>query len=76
VGDNYAEVDTRVVAKNGDQFPVVYMVKRTGGDWKVYDVVIDNVSIDNNYRSQFDRVISRSSYQDLLKRMKQKLDAS
>jgi phospholipid transport system substrate-binding protein len=76
VGDNYAEVDTRVVAKNGDQFPVVYMAKRTGGDWKVYDVVIDNVSIDNNYRSQFDRVISRSSYQDLLKRMKQKLDAS
>jgi len=76
VGDNYAEVDTRVVAKNGDQFPVVYMMKRNDGDWKIYDVVVDNVSIDNNYRSQFDRVISRFSYQDLLKRMKQRLDAS
>lgn len=75
VSDNYAEVDTRVVPRNDDEFPVVYMLKRTGGDWKVYDVVVDNVSIDNNYRSQFDRVISGSSYQELVKRMKQKVDA-
>jgi phospholipid transport system substrate-binding protein len=67
VGKNYAEVDTQVVGKNGDQVPVVYLVKRKDGDWKVYDVVVDNVSIDNNYRSQFDRVISRSSYQELVK---------
>ena len=52
------------------------MLKRTDGDWKVYDVVIDNVSIDNNYRSQFDRVISSSSYRELVKRIKQKVDAS
>jgi phospholipid transport system substrate-binding protein len=76
VGKNYAEVDTQVVAKNGDQVPVVYMLKRTDGDWKVYDVVIDNVSIDNNYRSQFDRVISQLSYKALVKRMKQKIDAN
>jgi ABC-type transporter MlaC component len=43
VGKNYAEVDTQVVAKNGDKVPVVYMLKRTDGDWKVYDVVVDNV---------------------------------
>lgn len=76
VGTNYAEVDTQVVGKNGDQVPVVYLVKRKDGDWKVYDVVVDNISIDNNYRSQFDRVISRSSYQELVKRIKQKVDAS
>ena len=76
VGKNYAEVDTQVVGKNCDQIPVVYMLKRTDGDWKVYDVIVDNVSIDNNYRSQFDRVISRSSYQELVKRIKQRVDAS
>ena len=76
VGTNYAEVDTQVVAKNGDQDPVVYMLKRTDSGWKIYDVIVDNVSIDNNYRSQFDRVISRSSYQELVKRIKQKVDAS
>ena len=73
VGTNYAEVDTQVGARNGDQVPVVYMLKRMGGDWKVYDVVVDNVSIDNNYRSQFDRVISSSSYQELVKRIKQRV---
>ncbi len=76
VGTNYAEVDTQVIRRNGDQIPVVYMVKRTDSDWKVYDVIVDNISIDNNYRSQFDRVISRSSYQELVKRIKQKVDAS
>jgi phospholipid transport system substrate-binding protein len=76
VGTNYAEVDTQVGARNGDQVPVVYMLKRMGGDWKVYDVVVDNVSIDNNYRSQFDRVISSSSYQELVKRIKQRVGTS
>jgi phospholipid transport system substrate-binding protein len=76
VGTNYAEVNTQVGARNGDQVPVVYMLKRMGGDWKVYDVVADNVSIDNNYRSQFDRVISSSSYQELVKRIKQRAGTS
>jgi ABC-type transport system involved in resistance to organic solvents, auxiliary component len=76
VGANYSEVDTKVVSKNGDEVPVVYMLKRMGGDWKVYDVVVDNVSIDNNYRSQFDRVISSSSYQELVKRIKQRVGTS
>ncbi len=76
VGKDYAEVDTKVSAGNGDQTPVVYMLKRTDGDWKVYDVIIDNVSIVNNYRAQFDSVISHSSYQELVRRIKQKIAAS
>jgi phospholipid transport system substrate-binding protein len=43
------------------------------GDWKVYDVVIENVSIVNNYRSQFNRVLATSSYEELVNRMKGKL---
>ena len=69
-------MDTQVGAENGDQVPVVYMLKRMGDDWKVYDLVIDDVSIDNNYRSQFDQVIASSSYQELVKRIKQKVGAS
>jgi ABC-type transporter MlaC component len=41
-------------------------------DWKVYDVVIDNVSLVNNYRSQFDRVIAQSSFEELIRMMKEK----
>jgi phospholipid transport system substrate-binding protein len=42
------------------------------GDWKVSDVVVENISLVNNYRSQFNRVLTRSSFEDLLQAMKQK----
>jgi phospholipid transport system substrate-binding protein len=42
------------------------------GDWKVTDVVIENISVVNNYRSQFNRVLSKSSFEDLTEAMKQK----
>ena len=73
---DYAEVDTRVIGGHGDQVPVVYLLKREDGDWKVYDLIVDNVSIVNNYRAQFDHVISHASYQELVKRIKEKIAAS
>jgi phospholipid transport system substrate-binding protein len=42
------------------------------GDWKVYDVVIEDISLVNNYRAQFNRVLAKSSVEDLLKRMREK----
>jgi phospholipid transport system substrate-binding protein len=42
------------------------------GDWKVYDVVTEDISLVNNYRAQFSRVLARSSYQELVHRMKDK----
>lgn len=64
-------VETQVIKGNGDQFPIDYRLHNIEGQWMVYDVVIDKVSIVNNYRSQFERVIAKSSVQDLLRRMKQ-----
>ena len=65
-----ASVETQVVSGNGDQTPIDYRLHNIDGQWMVYDVVIDNVSVVNNYRSQFERVIAKSSVQDLLRRMK------
>ena len=65
-----ANVETQVVSANGDQTPIDYRLHNVDGQWMVYDVVIDNVSLVNNYRSQFERVIAKSSVQDLLRRMK------
>ena len=47
-------------------------LKRTDGKWKVYDAIVENISIVNNYRSQFDRVISKSSYEELKKMLREK----
>lgn len=66
-----ASVETQVISSNGDQFPIDYRLHNIDGQWMVYDVVIDKVSVVNNYRSQFERVIAKSSVQDLLRIMKQ-----
>jgi phospholipid transport system substrate-binding protein len=65
-----ASVETQVISGNGDQTPIDYRLRDVNGQWMVYDVVIDNVSLVNNYRSQFERVIAKSSVQDLLRKMK------
>jgi phospholipid transport system substrate-binding protein len=41
------------------------------GQWKVYDVVIGNVSIVKNFQAQFERVIAKTSLKELLQRIKQ-----
>jgi len=51
--------------------PVVCRLKRTDGKWKVYDAIVANISIVNNYRSQFDRVISKSSCDELKRMLKE-----
>ncbi len=73
VEDNYARVDSKIVSKRGEEFSVDYKLLRTNGDWRIYDVVVENISLVNNYRSQFNRVIANSSYETLIKRINQKL---
>ncbi len=69
---NYAQVDTKVIGKNNQSFSVSYRLLRVDGKWRIYDVVAENISVVNNYRSQFNRVLSRSSFEDLVRTMKEK----
>lgn len=69
---DFAQVNTKIVDNKGEEFSIDYRLYQAGNTWKIYDVVVENISIVNNYRSQFNRVISRSSFDDLLKRMKEK----
>jgi phospholipid transport system substrate-binding protein len=68
----YAEMDTKIVDNKGQEFSVNYRLDNVNGDWKVYDVVIEDISLVNNYRAQFSRVLASSSYQELVHRMKDK----
>jgi phospholipid transport system substrate-binding protein len=65
-----ARVETKLISGNDDQSSIDYRLHDVDGQWMVYDVVIDNVGIVNNYRSQFERVIAKSSVQELLRKMK------
>jgi len=69
---DFAEVSSKITTKKGEEIAVNYKLRQVGSDWKVYDVVIENISLVNNYRSQFNRVIAQSSFEDLLRRMKDK----
>lgn len=69
---DFAEVQTKIVTKNGEQYSVDYRLRLVDDTWKVYDVIIEGISLVSNYRSQFSRVISKSSYKELLRAMKEK----
>jgi phospholipid transport system substrate-binding protein len=71
VDGDYAQVDSRIIDKNGQTYSVVYKLHRVDGKWRIYDVVAENISLVNNYRAQFNRVIAKSSFEELLKMMKQ-----
>ena len=72
VDGNVALVRTKLTMKSGSQLDVDYRMQQRGntGRWLVYDVVIEGVSLVENYRNQFNSVIQRTSYQELVRRLK------
>ncbi len=69
---NYAEVKSRIVTHQGEEYSFNYKTHLLNGEWRIYDVVVENISLVNNYRSQFNRVITNSSYEELIRRLKEK----
>ena len=67
-----AEVDTRVVGGQGTPIKIGYKLHLTGGQWMVYDAVIDDVSIVGNYRSQFARILQAGSLEKLIQNLRAK----
>ena len=72
VDKNLAEVDTEVLNSRGDGTPITYKLHLVGRDWKVYDVIIDQVSLVSNYRSQFSRILQTASLDELMRRLREK----
>ncbi len=71
---DYASVRVKIVTKRGEDIPVEYHLKKVGNDWSIYDVSIEGVSLINNYRVQFHSIISQSSYENLVKRLREKVE--
>ena len=72
VDGDQATVKTRIVTKQGNEVPVDYRLSREKDRWRVYDVIIEGVSLVADYRTQFNKIIQTSSYDDLVKRMRAK----
>lgn len=69
----YAEVRTKVLSGK-TEIPLDYRLINKGDDWRVYDVVVDGISLVNNYRGQFAKIIKSSSYADLVEQLRKKSD--
>ena len=72
IDGNHATVRTRIVTKQGSEIPVDYRMWRPEERWRAYDVAIEGVSLVANYRSQFNAVIQKSSYDGLVRALKAK----
>lgn len=73
-GKSQAEALTQIyVLKENITLDIDYKLKKAGGGWKVFDVVVDDASLVENYRYQFNKIITKHGYSELVRRMRKKL---
>lgn len=70
---SYVRTKVVVPAENID-ITLNYRLKKVGSEWKIYDIIVDQASLVDNYRYQFDSIIRKNGYDELVSRMKKKLD--
>ena len=68
---NYAEVRTELRSSKVE-IPMDYRLHVKDGTWHAYDIIADGVSLVKNYRSQFDKIIRSDSYQELVRRLRER----
>jgi phospholipid transport system substrate-binding protein len=70
--DGTVVVPTEVTGAGGPPIPIDYRMHKESGSWKVYDLVIDNVSMISSYRGQFRATIVRSGIDGLIRELEAK----
>src|SRR5438552_13644098 len=69
-----ARVGTQIVTPR-DRFAVDYSLRRTPSGWRATDILVEQVSLAQNFRAQFDAALAKDSFQDLLERLRKKVGA-
>jgi len=70
-----AVVRARIITNKGTEVPVESRLLLKGDRWLTYDILVENLSLVSNYRSQFDRVIRQQGYPELVKRLQARVEA-
>ncbi|MCF8063381.1 MAG: ABC transporter substrate-binding protein [Deltaproteobacteria bacterium] len=69
-----ARVRVKIVTRKNQEIPVEYRLRSGNGEWLVYDILIEGVSLVKNYRVQFNDFLTKSSYAELMERLKAKVE--
>jgi phospholipid transport system substrate-binding protein len=67
-------VVSTLILRDGIETPIDYSMRLQDGKWSVYDIKVEKVSLIQNYREQFDDILFKESPEQLIKRLKDKLD--
>jgi phospholipid transport system substrate-binding protein len=70
--DGYGRVEVNIITHKGTGIPITYWVTEKKGQWLIYDVSIEGVSLVENYRSQITTIMTNSSYEELVEKLKAK----
>jgi phospholipid transport system substrate-binding protein len=71
LSDNKAEVQTKIITKS-TEIPIFYRVYLKDGEWRVYDVIIEGISLIKNYRTQFREILANNPPEEVLKILREK----
>ena len=74
ITDKKAQINTRIITEK-IEIPIDYrLYQEKDGSWRVYDLIIEGVSLVGNYRSQFDEILQRDNYEKLIQELKKKIE--
>ena len=73
LSDKKAEVRTHIITKSAE-IPIFYRVYLKDGKWKVYDVIIEGISLIKNYRTQFRDILANNPPEEVLKILRKKTE--
>jgi len=71
--EGQAEVTSHVLTADGKKIPLDYRMVQKGGSWRVYDVIIEGISLVKNYRDQFRDILAKDSPEEVLKMLREKV---
>ena len=84
IDGDYATVSTVAITRNGTEAPIKYYMKKVEEEesegnpelpaWQVYNVSVEGVSLVNNYRAQFRDILIGSSYEELVRKLRAKVE--
>jgi len=75
VRGNRSKIQTNFITGDGKKIAVTFNMIKINESWKIYDVIIEGVSMVSNYRSQFNSILTKSSFEELIQKMTEKRDA-
>lgn len=67
-----AEVKS-IISQGREEIEVVYLLHRSKGEWKVYDMIVDDLGLAENYRTQFNKIIQQSAFSGLVQRLRERI---